>query len=191
MFRSAAVDAGTYAVVAPSMQTTRARPVPERLGPATLRTELFRAGVYEVSPLGQPRTQQVGDFALMTLNRVLIPPPRVADGPHCRCTARPTFHPPRRPARRRRFALAAGDERTDLAITLRPVPAARVSGRLVTPDGSAPPPTAIRLVGEAMADVITRVWPSGPAEVGFETVTGMSDASGGSRCSACRPASTS
>ena len=42
---------------------------------SALRSELFFAGVAEVSLLGQPRTQQVGDFALLTLNRVLIPPP--------------------------------------------------------------------------------------------------------------------
>jgi len=76
------------------------------------------------------------------------------------------------------IALEAGQERTDVTISLRPVPAVRVSGRLVAPDGSAPPPTTIRLVGDAMADVITESLPNGPADVGFETVSGMSDAAG-------------
>ena len=35
------------------------------------------------------------------------------------------------------ITLGAGEERTDVAIALRPVPAVRVSGRLVTPDGIA------------------------------------------------------
>ena len=53
------------------------------------------------------------------------------------------------------IAIEAGEERADITISVRPVPAVRVSGRLVTPDGSAPPLTTIRLVGDAMADVIT------------------------------------
>jgi hypothetical protein len=58
------------------------------------------------------------------------------------------------------------------------VPAVRLSGRLVTPDGSPTPRTTIRLVGAAMTDVITRGLVTGPDYVGFETVTGMTDASG-------------
>ncbi len=76
------------------------------------------------------------------------------------------------------IALAAGEERSDITISLRPVPAVRLSGRLVTPDGSAPPPTTIRLAGAAMTDVVTMGLVSGPDHVGLETVTGMSDASG-------------
>ena len=76
------------------------------------------------------------------------------------------------------IALAAGEERSDITISVRPVPAVRVSGRLVTPDGSAPPPTTIRLIGAAMTDVITRGLVTGPDHVGFDTVTGMSDATG-------------
>jgi hypothetical protein len=76
------------------------------------------------------------------------------------------------------IAIEAGEERTDIPISVRPVPAVRVSGRLVTPDGSVPPPTTIRLVGGAMTDVITTGLVTGPDHVGFETVTGMSDATG-------------
>jgi hypothetical protein len=67
------------------------------------------------------------------------------------------------------ITVAGGEERTDLRIALRPVPAAKISGRLVTPDGTAPFPTSLRLVGESGADV---------SEEGFETATGISDASG-------------
>jgi uncharacterized protein (DUF2141 family) len=177
VFRLARVQPGTYAVVAPSMHTTVPLAVMNSWDSNTLRLELWRASVYEVSGLGQPRTQQVGDFALMTLNSVLIPPPPGADG---RMTMyRTTYYPSATSAAAgTTVTVAAGEERTDLAITLRPVPAARVSGRLVTPDGSPPPPMAIKLVGEAMADVITRSLPSSTAEVGFETATGVSDASG-------------
>jgi hypothetical protein len=71
---------------------------------------------------------------------------------------------------------AGGEERTDVTLSVRPVPAVRLSGRLVTPDGSAPPPTTIRLIGAGMTDVITTGLVTGPDHVGFETVTGMSDA---------------
>jgi len=65
--------------------------------------------------------------------------------------------------------LESGEERTGITISLRPSASVRVSGRLVAPDGSAPPPMAVRLVGDAAADV---------GDPGFETVSGMSDASG-------------
>lgn len=176
-FRLARVQPGTYAVVAPSMHTTVPLAVMNSWDSNTLRLELFRASVYEVSPLGQPRTQQVGDFALMTLNSVLIPPQPGADGRMS--MYRTTYYPSATSAAAgTSVTVAAGEERTDLAIALRPVPAARVSGRLVTPDGSPPPPMAIKLIGEAMTDVITRSLPSGIAEVGLETATAVSDASG-------------
>lgn len=177
MFRLAQVQPGTYAIAAPSMHTTMPVSVMNTWDAATLRTELFWAGVYEVSPLGQPRTQQMGDVALMTLNTVLIPPPPSAAGRMS--VYRTTYFPSATTVGEATpITVGAGEERTDLALALRPSPAVRVSGRLVTPDGSTPPPTAIRLAGEAMSDVLTRSLPSGPAEVGFETATGMSDAGG-------------
>jgi uncharacterized protein (DUF2141 family) len=176
-FRLSRVQPGTYAVVAPSMHTTVPLAVMNAWDSNTLRLELWRAGVYEVSPLGQPRTQQVGDFALMTLNSVLIPPQPGTGGRMS--MYRTTYYPSATSAAAgTTVSVTAGEERTDLAITLRPVPAARVSGRLVTPDGTAPPPMAIKLVGEAMKDVVTRSLPSSTAEVGFETATAVSDATG-------------
>ena len=153
MFRLSQLTPGTYVVLVPSTQTTVPAAFLERPD-ATLRNELFFAGVPEVALLGQPRTQQVGDFALMTSNRVLIPPP---PSPAGRMAVYPTTYFPAAATAgaATQIALAAGEERTDLTIALRPVPAVRVSGRLVTPDGSAPPPTTIRLVGAAMTDVIT------------------------------------
>src|SRR6202008_2728060 len=44
--------------------------------------------------------------------------------------------------------------------------------------GSIPPPMTIRLVSETANDIVVPSLPSGPAEVGFETVAGMSDSAG-------------
>ena len=176
VFRLSQLMPGTYVVLVPSTQTTVPAAFLE-VPDATLRSELFFAGVTEVAPLGQPRTQQVGDVALMTLNRVLIPPP---SSPAGRMAVYPTTYFPAAATAREAtpIALEAGEERTDIAISVRPVPAVRVSGRLVAPDGSAPPATTIRLVGAAMTDVVTRGLVTGPDHVGLETVTGMSDATG-------------
>ena len=110
------------------------------------------------------------------MNRVLIPPPATAAGRMA--VYRTTYYPAASTAGAATvITLEGGEERTDVTIALRPVPAVRVSGRLVTPEGSPPPPTSIRLVGDAMADVITRS-ASGIADAGFETVNGMTDAGG-------------
>src|SRR5688572_13360938 len=74
MFRLARLAPATYVIVAPSTHTTMPAAVMEAPD-AALRSELFFAGVTEVAPLGQPRTQQMGDFALLTANSVLTPPP--------------------------------------------------------------------------------------------------------------------
>ena len=168
MFRLSRLMPGRYVVVVPSTQTTfpvglLSVPNPD----AALRNELFRA-IAEMGPLGQPRTQQFGEYALLTLNRVLIPP---ASSPAGRMAVYTTTYFPAatKASAASIVTVAAGEERTDLKIGLRPVQAVRISGRLVTPDGTPPPPTSLRLVGDAAADV---------GEDGFETVTGMSDASG-------------
>jgi hypothetical protein len=176
MFRLSQLMPGTYVVLVPSTQTTLPAAFLEAQD-SWVRSELFFAGVPEVALLGQPRTQQVGDFALMTSNRVLVPPPQSPAG---RMSVYPTTYFPAAATAGAAtpIAIAAGEERSDLTIALRPVPAVRISGRLVAPDGSAPPPTTIRLAGAAMTDVITTGLVSGPDHVGFETVTGMSDATG-------------
>jgi hypothetical protein len=176
MFRLSQLMPGKYVVLVPSTQTTVPAAFLEK-SDTTVRNDLFFVGVGEVSLLGQPRTQQAGDFALLTLNRVMIPPPPSAAG---RMAVYPTTYFPNAATASAAtlIALEAGEERTDITISVRPVPAVRVSGRLVAPDGSVPTPTTIRLVGAAMSDVITTGLVSGPDHVGFETVTGMSDAAG-------------
>jgi hypothetical protein len=176
MFRLSQLVPGKYVVLVPSTQTTL--PAAWLAGPdGWLRTELFWAGVNEVALLGQPRTQQIGAAALMTLNSVLIPPPPSSED---RMAVYPTtFFPSAATAgAATQITIGAGEERTDVAIALRPVPAVRVIGRLIAPDGAAPPPTSIRLTGIAMTDVITSNTPSGPGNVGFETVVSMSDEAG-------------
>jgi carboxypeptidase family protein len=179
MFRISQLTPASYVVVVPSTQTT----VPVAILGAsaqnpTLRNELLMAvqpngssnvtAVLETFPLGQSRTQQVGDFALMTMNPVLIPPPATPAG---RMEVyRTTYYPAAMTAGAASvITLKSGEERTDANVALRPVPAVRLSGRLVTPAGTPPPPTSIRLVGDSAMDV---------ADAGFETVIGMSDASG-------------
>jgi hypothetical protein len=176
MFRLSQLTPGTYVVAVPSNQTTVPAGLLTAPNPA-LRSDLFFAGVAEMSLLGQPRTQQVGDFALLTSNRVLIPPP---PSPAGRMSVYPTTYFPAAATAgaAAQITLAAGEERADITISMRPVPAVRVSGRLVAPDGSVPPPTTIRLVGAAMSDIITAGVVTGPEYVGFETVTGVSGAAG-------------
>lgn len=168
MFRLSRLMPGRYVIVVPSTQTTL--PVGLMASPledVALRNELFRA-IAEIGPIGQPRTQQFGDWALLTLNRALIPPASSAAGRMA--VYKTTYFPAATTASAAStITVTAGEERTDLTVGLRPAPAVRISGRLVTPDGTPPPPTSIRLVGDAAAGV---------GEDGFETVTGMSDASG-------------
>jgi CBS domain-containing protein len=176
MFRLSQLIPGTYVVLVPSTQTTLPIAGLDAQDRA-LRSELFFAGVAEVAAPGQPRSQQVGDAALLTSNRVLIPPPPTPAG---RMAVYPTTYFPAAPTAREATGIAvqAGEERTNVAISLRPVPAVRLSGRVVTPDGSPPPRMTLRLIGAAMTDVITRGLVTGPDYVGFETVTGMTDTNG-------------
>ena len=180
MFRLSQLLPGTYVVVVPSTQTTMPIAALDAYAQdSTLRGDLYFGGIVEVAPLGQPRILQAGGFAMLTLSRVLIPPPPASDGRMQ--VYPPTFYPAAAtPAEAARMTLESGEERTDIAIALRPVPAVRVSGRLVTPDGSPPPQTTIALVGDGMASVVDSGTIGGPDPVTarFETATGMSDASG-------------
>ena len=146
---------------------------------AALRSELFYGGIMEVMPLGQPRVQQAGDFAMLTLNRVLIPPQPTAGG---RMEVyRATYFPSAGTAAAATpITLQSGEERSDLTIALRPV---RPRG---SPDASSrrtDQPRRSRpsaLVGESAADVLDPERPSGSGLpiAGFETASGMSDARG-------------
>ncbi len=165
MFRLSQLVPGTYVVLVPSTQTTL--PAACLAGQdSALRSELFFAGVTEVAPLGQPRTQQVGDVALMTLNRVLIPPPPSPTG---RMAVYPTTYFPAAATAgaATQITVEAGEERTDVTIALRPVPAVRVSG---------PPRGAGRIGAAADHHPADRrrddrrhhdeAWPAGPATSG-------------------------
>src|SRR4030095_6334488 len=105
--------------------------------------DLFFGGITEVMPLGNPRMQQSGDAVLLTPARVLVPP-RLPDAR--RQSYRTTYSPSATTASAATpITVASGDERTDLTIAMRPVPAVRISGRLVLPDGSAAPPNTTRV----------------------------------------------
>jgi Carboxypeptidase regulatory-like domain len=199
MFRLSQLTPGSYVVVVPSAQATVPVTILNTFAKdQTLLNEVFNAvqpngsnNVGEVRsalPIGQPRTQQAGDVALVTMSSVLIPAfapggatagqaapiGALADKPvssvdHL-AVYRTTYFPAAATAAAATvIALEGGEERTNLTIGLRPTPAVRLSGRLVTPDGSAPPPMALRLVGEAANDV---------GDAGFEVVSGVSDATG-------------
>jgi hypothetical protein len=173
MFRLSQLMPGTYVVVVPSTHTTL--PAAALAEPnIELRNNLFSSGVTEMTLLGQPRTLQIGDAALMSSSRVPIPPPPPPTGRMQ--MYRSTYYPAATTAAAATpIAIAAGEERGDVTIALRPVPAVRVSGRLVTPNGSPAAFTTIRLVGDALASVITTISSGGQ---GLETVSGMSDSSG-------------
>src|SRR5262245_52810025 len=140
MFRLSKLLPGTYVVAVPSTQTTLPVSLLEpSVQDASLRAEMFFGGIMEVAPLGQPRVQQTGDFAMLTLNHVLIPPPARGDGRPA--VYRTTYFPAAATAAAASpIVVESGEERTDVNIALEPVPAVNISGRLVTPDGSAPPP---------------------------------------------------
>jgi hypothetical protein len=62
--------------------------------------------------------------------------------------------------------------------TLQPTSAVRLSGRLVTPDGTVAPHTTLKLVGDARSDVTMASRSNSMAEVGLDTAVTISDASG-------------
>lgn len=122
----------------------------------------------------------------MTPNRVLIPPPPTPAGRMQ--VYQTTWYPAAQtPGAATPVTLKGGEERTDLTISMRPVPAVRISGRLITPDGSAPPPMALRLAGDALTDVIMSAG-SNAENVGFEAATGLEQhEAAASVAPGCRP----
>jgi len=174
VFRLSQLLPGTYVIAVPSTQNTA--PVAFLSGQnSTARSELFMAGVGEVTPVGQPGTLQNGDVALLTSSRMQVPPAGSTTGRMS--IYRTAFYPSATTAGDAMpITVRSGDERSDVAITLRPVPAVRVSGRLVMPDGSAPPPMGLFLSGEASKDLIVRRPP--PNNGNFDTAVSLTDASG-------------
>src|SRR5262249_43538186 len=144
----------------------------------SFRNDLFRSNIQDIAPLGQPRVQRTGNSALLTLEHVPIPPSSAAN---TMSAYRTTYFPSATSAgEAMQITLQSGEERTDLAIALRPVPAVRVSGRLVAPDGTAPPPMAIRLSGDGARDVVTTGLASGlgPTVGEFDSAYAVSDLDG-------------
>ncbi len=174
VYRLSQLLPGTYLVAVPSTQNT----VPVEFlsgGNVTARNELAYAGVAEVGPVGQPGTLQNGGVALLTSSRMQVPPATPASGRMQ--IYRTTFYPGATTVGDAMpMVVKAGDERSGITITLRPSPAVRITGRLVAPDGSAPPPMGIYLAGEASQDVIVRRPP--PNNSNFDTAVSLSDASG-------------
>ena len=176
MFRLSQLAPDSYVVFVPSTHATV--PAARLESPDyPLRIDLFWGGVQEMSPLGSPRTQQFGDVVLLSAARAFVPPAPASTGRMQ--VYRTTFYPAAQSARAATaVTVKSGEERTDLTIALQPAAAVRVSGRLVTPDGSVPPPMMIRLEGAAMADVATMGSPNGPDDVGLETASALSDGAG-------------
>jgi hypothetical protein len=173
-FRFSQLLPDSYIIAVPSTQNT----VPvDVLGSRDIaaRTEMAYAGILETGPLGQPGTLQFGGVALLTSSRMQVPPAVSPSGGMQ--VYRTTFYPNATTAGEAMpITVRAGEERSGVAITLRPAPAVRVSGRLVTPDGSTPPPMGIYLAGEASKDVIVRRPP--PNNSNFDTAVTLSDATG-------------
>jgi tetratricopeptide (TPR) repeat protein/protocatechuate 3,4-dioxygenase beta subunit len=167
VYRLFALIPGEYMVAIPSTLTTLpAELMPDLSRGDALVDEVFTA-ISEVSVLGNSKNQQVGASVIMIGNRTAVPP---APGDDVTAVYRTTLFPAAtKLGEATTFTLRAGDERSGVDISLRPVRAGRVSGRIVGPDGPVGP-TSVRLIpaGDAFLSV-------GP---GFEVATGLSDAAG-------------
>ena len=103
MYRIPTLTPGDYVVVVPTSLTTFPLAAFDQVSgpggnPGTLSEQ--SNAIAEISPLGMARTEQVGDFAVLTLNRMTIPPAPAAGGvPRVYPT---TFYPGRRRLRRQR-----------------------------------------------------------------------------------------
>ncbi len=171
VYRIPTLVPGDYVVVVPSTQTTfpaaaLTAAFPES-GRSTVTAEMSTASP-ELSRLGMPRNQQIGDLVLMTLNRMAIPPAPDTSG---RLSVyQTTFYPTGLAASEATtISLRSGEERNGVDFQLRPVRAVRVSGTLTGPNGPVGM-TAVRLVPATAGEYAS--------ESGFETVTGLSDARG-------------
>lgn len=156
-YRITGLAPGDYLVVVPSTQAAFPAAV---LGPAyqtigqdpALRAEMSAVSA-ETSPLGNPRNQQVGDVVLLTQSSMPIPPAPGAGGQMT--VYQTTFYPASQsPLEALALTIAAGETRSDINVQLRPVRTARISGRVVAPDGGGAF-KAVRLVPAALAGVVS------------------------------------
>jgi hypothetical protein len=171
VYRISTLVPADYVVVVPSTQATFPASVVasafEGVGPSALMTEMSAASP-ELTPLGRARNQQIGNQVLMTLSRTAIPPAPGASG--TLSVYQTTFYPSATTASEATtVSLKSGEERNGIDFQLRPVRTVRVAGRLTGPNGPVGL-TAVRLVPASATDFAS--------ESGFETVTGLTDATG-------------
>ena len=135
VYRLSNLPPDEYAVaVLTTLTTFPAAIMPETQGTGALRSQAFFAARDIVGPLGDPRTQQVGEHVLITGSRTVLPPlPAAAD---VATVYRTTFSPGTPlPSEATLTTVGSGEERSGMNITLKPYRASRVSGRLTGPDG--------------------------------------------------------
>jgi hypothetical protein len=169
MYRMGSVAPADYIVAVVSTQTTVPATVLSQYlvqGTPAVQTELF-AATSEISTLGNPRNQQLGDAVLMT--RSGSPFPGSPNDAGQFETYPTTFYPAAtRVGEASIVTLRSGEDRSGLNIQMRPLRAVRVLGRLVGPSESLPP-TALRLSPVNVDGVPTSI---------ADTVTGVSGAGG-------------
>jgi hypothetical protein len=162
-FRIATIRPGDYIVAVASSQTT----MPAAVFDQNLwqRNEEVMSAIPEFQIRGYSQNQQIGDLVLMTRSGIAWPP---SPGDSGRLGVYPTtFHPSTASAADATvFSLEAGQDRSGVTIQIRPVPAARVSGKLIGPNG----PVALTAVRLSSAGQI--------ADVALDPVTGLSDQTG-------------
>jgi hypothetical protein len=163
-FRITSLLPGHYIVCVASSHTTMPLAVFEQNLWQT--SDERTSAIPEFQILGYSQNQRVGDAVLMTRSGVAWPPAPAESG---RLIVYPTTYLPSTttPTDATIFSLSPGEERSAGPIQLRPVPAVRVTGKLVGPRG----PVALTAL---------RLAPAGanPAEVVLDPVTGLSDPSG-------------
>jgi hypothetical protein len=145
MFRLPELPPGEYtAGVTTTLTTFPAGVMPATQVTGELRSQAFYALGDLNGPLGDPRNQQVGDSVLLTGSRGVFPP--TPAGADVGTAYRTTFSPGTAlPGEATMVPLTSGEERSDLDIALRPVRAARISGRVLGPEGPMPH-TVVRLL---------------------------------------------
>jgi hypothetical protein len=163
-FRISSLPPGHYIVAVPSSQTTMPVAVFEQN--LWQRNEEVMNAIPEFQILGFSQNQRIGDSVLMTRSGVAWPP---APGDSRRLTVYPTmFHPSTTlPRDATVFSVAPGEEGSVGTIQIRPVPAVRVSGKVVGPNG----PAALKAL--RLSAPVENI-----ADVALDLVTGLTDQAG-------------
>jgi len=164
MFRIASLPPGDYAIYIPTTMTSfPASMMEDPAGGFLGGNQELMSTIREISILGSPTNQKIGDAVLLTLNRAPRPPApangRVA-------TYSMTFHPAAPGAPPSEFLPVRAGEEQIVSLQLRLSPAVTVAGTLSGPAGPLPR-TAVRLVSAALA--------GSAADADLETATGVTD----------------